>query len=349
MDENCFGMHAVRIHQHGGPDVLTYEEAPDPRPGAGDVLVRVRACAMNHLDIHIRRGIPGMKLPLPHILGCDVAGTVAAVGTEVTEWKPGDEVLVNPGVSCGRCHACLSGKDNFCREYAILGEHTHGGYAEYVRAPLANIVSKPQGLSFPEAAAIPLVCLTAWDMLVTGAGVQPGDTVLVWGAGSGVGSVAIQIAKAFGARVIAVAGADWKLEQARALGADETINHRAQQVGEEVRRLTGRRGVDIVFEHVGEATWDVSLKALARGGRLVTCGATSGFAAQTDLRYVFSRCLMIRGTFVGSKGTLFDILRLVEAGSLRPVVHEVIPLRDARRAHETMERGELFGKLVLVP
>ncbi len=342
-------MQAVRFHQHGGPEVLAYEEAPDPRPGARDVLVRVYACAMNHLDLHIRRGIPGMKLPLPHILGSDVAGTVAAVGSEVTAWRPGDEVLVNPGISCGRCQACLSGHDNLCREYAILGEHIHGGYAEYVQVPLANVIPKPSRLSFPEAAAVPLVFITAWDMLVVSAGVRPEETVLVWGAGSGVGSAAIQIAKAFGARVIAVAGAEWKLEQAKALGADETVNHRTQQVGDEVRRLTDRRGVDIVFEHVGQATWDVSLKALARGGRLVTCGATSGFAAQTDLRFVFSRQLLIRGTFMGSKGTLFDILRLVEAGRLRPVVHEVIPLRDVRRAHEMMERSEQFGKLVLVP
>ncbi len=342
-------MQAVRIHQHGGPDVLTYEEAPDPAAGARDVLVRVHACAMNHLDIHVRRGIPGMKLPLPHVLGSDIAGTIAAAGAEVTSWREGDEVVVNPGVSCGRCQACLSGDDNLCREYAILGEHIHGGYAEYVRVPLANVLSKPPQLSFVDAAAVPLVFITAWDMLVVGARVRPGETVLVWGAGSGVGSAAIQIAKLFGARVIGVAGADWKLERARALGADETVNHRTQPVGDEIRRLTDRRGVDIVVEHVGQATWDVSLKALARGGRLVTCGATSGFGADTDLRFVFSRRLQIRGTFMGSKGTLHDILRLVEARRLRPVVHEVIPLRDARRAHETMERSEQFGKLVLVP
>ncbi len=342
-------MRAVRIHEHGGPEVLAYEEAPDPAPGARDVLVRVHACAMNHLDIHVRRGIPGMALPLPHILGSDVAGTVAAVGTEVTAWREGDEVVLNPGVSCGRCQACLSWDDNLCREYAILGEHIAGGYAEYVRVPVANVLAKPPALSFADAAAVPLVFLTAWDMLVAGARVRPGDAVLVWGAGSGVGSAAIQIAKLFGARVIAVAGSAWKLERARALGADDTIDHRTQPVGEEVRRLTGRRGVDVVVEHVGKATWDTSLKALARGGRLVTCGATSGPAAQTDLRYVFSRRLLIRGTFMGSKGTMYDILRLVEAGRLRPVVHEVIPLREARRAHEAMERSEHFGKLVLVP
>ena len=342
-------MHAVRFHEHGGPEVLVYEEASRPQPGARDVLVQVRACAMNHLDIHVRRGIPGMTLPLPHILGSDVAGVVAETGSEVTAWREGDEVLLNPGVSCGRCEACLSGDDNLCREYAILGEHIPGGYAEFVRVPVANVLPKPKSLSFTDAAAVPLVFLSAWDMLVVGARVRPSDTVLVWGAGSGVGSAAIQIAKLFGARVIGVAGADWKLERAKALGADETVNHATQRVGDEVRRLTDRRGVDVVFEHVGQATWDTSLKALARGGRLVTCGATSGPAAQTDLRYVFSRKLMIRGTFMGSKGTMVEILRLVEAGRLRPVVHEVIPLRDVRRAHEMMESREQFGKLVLVP
>lgn len=342
-------MRAVRFHQHGGPDVLTYEDAPDPVPGPGQVLVRVRACAMNHLDIHVRRGIPGMAVPLPHTLGSDVAGEVAAVGPGVADCKPGDAVVVNPGVSCGRCEACLSGEDNLCRRYSILGEHIAGGYADLVAVPEANILPKPARLSFSDAAAVPLVFLTAWDLLVAGARVRPSDTVLVWGAGSGVGSAAIQIAKVFDARVIAIAGADWKLERARALGADETINHATHAVADEVRRLTGRRGVDVVVEHVGQATWETSLRALARGGRLVTCGSTSGFAAQTDLRFVFSRRLMIRGTFMGSKGTMPEILRLVEAGRLRPVVHNVRPLRDARSAHETMERREQFGKLVLEP
>lgn len=342
-------MYAVRIHQHGGPEVLTYEEVPDPVCGPGQVLVRVRACAMNHLDLHVRRGIPGVRLPLPHILGSDIAGEVAAVGPGVTSCRPGDEVVVSPGVSCGHCEACLNGDDNLCRQYGILGEHLDGGDAEYVCVPEANILPKPSGLSFPEAAAVPLVFLTAWDMLVEGARVRPGETVLVWGAGSGVGSAAIQIAKLFGARVIAVAGADWKLERARSLGADETINHATQSVGDEVRRLTDRRGVDVVVEHVGQATWETSIRALARGGRLVTCGSTSGYAAQTDLRYVFSRKLLIRGTFMGRKSTLFSVFRFVEAGRLRPVVHEVIPLPEVRRAHELLERREQFGKLVLVP
>jgi len=342
-------MRAVRFHAHGGPEVLVYEDAPDPVLGPGRVLVRVRACAMNHLDIHVRRGIPGLRLPLPHILGSDIAGDVAAVGPGVTACREGDAVLVNPGVSCGRCEACLAGDDNLCPAYGILGEHLPGGYAEYVAVPETNVLPKPEGLSFVDAAAVPLVFITAWDMLVAGARVRPADTVLVWGAGGGVGSAAIQIAKVCGARVIAVAGADWKLERARALGADEAINHATQSVPDEVRRLVGRRGVDVVVEHVGQATWDTSIRALRRGGRLVTCGATSGYAAQTDLRYVFSRRLTIRGTFMGSKGTLFEIVRLVEAGRLRPVVHQTFALADARRAHEMMERSEQFGKLVLVP
>jgi NADPH:quinone reductase-like Zn-dependent oxidoreductase len=342
-------MHAVRFHQHGGPEVLTYEEAPTPEIGAHDALVRVRACAMNHLDVHLRRGIPGLRISLPHILGADISGEIAQVGREVSEWHAGDEVLLNPGVSCGRCQACLSGTDNLCREYAILGEHVDGGYAEYVRVPVINVMPKPAALQFTDAAAIPLAFISAWDMLVVGAGVGPSDTVLVWGAGSGVGSAAIQIAKIFGARIIAVAGSDWKLERARVLGADETINHSTKSVAEEVRRLTGRRGVDVVVEHVGLATWDTSLKALAKGGRLVTCGATTGHMVETDLRYVFSRRLMIRGTYMGSKTTLPEILRLVSAGRLRPVVHEVIALHDAKLAHEMLEKREQFGKLVLVP
>jgi NADPH:quinone reductase-like Zn-dependent oxidoreductase len=340
---------AVRIHRHGGPEELTYEDAPAPILGARDVLVRVRACGINHLDLHVRRGMPGITVPMPHILGCDVSGVVERVGAEVSACRVADEVVLAPGLSCGRCEACLAGDDNLCREYAILGEHTAGGYAELVRVPEANVLPKPEGMSFPEAAAIPLVFLTAWDMLVVGARVKPQETVLVWGAGSGVGSAAIQVAKVFGARVLAVAGADWKLERARALGADEAINHTIARVGDEVRRLTARRGVDIVFEHVGQATWDASIKALARGGRLVTCGSTSGHAAQTDLRYVFSRRLTIRGTFMGGRSTLFDIFRLVSAGRLHPVVHEVMPLREVRRAHELLERGEHFGKVILVP
>ncbi len=342
-------MRAVRVYEHGGPEVLRLEELQTPEPGPGQVRVRVRAAAMNHLDLWVRKGIPGVRFPLPLTLGSDGAGVVDAVGPGVKSARPGEEVVLNPGVSCGVCAACLRGRDNLCREYGLLGEHRDGTDAEFVLVPEANLVRKPANLTFEEAAAFPLVFLTAWNMLVTNARLRPGEDVLVWGAGSGVGSAAIQIAKAFRARVIAVAGDDWKLERARQLGADETVNHRTQDVLAEVRRLTDRRGVDVVFEHVGQATWEVSVKALARGGRLVTCGATSGPLVQTDVRYVFGRALSLYGTWVGSKGELLDLLPLVERGVLRPVVDRVFPLSEVRDAHSYLEAGQHFGKVVLVP
>lgn len=320
---------------------------PPPAVGPTDVLVRVRAAALNHLDVWIRKGLPRLAVTFPHIPGADVAGVVAEAGDAVRAIRVGDEVVVAPGISCGVCASCLAGEDNLCRDYSILGEHRHGGYAEFVAVPEANILPKPPQLSFEEAAAVPLVFLTAWNMLVTNGRLRFGDEVLVWGAGSGVGSAAIQIAGLFSARVIAVAGAAWKLEKARALGAAAGIDHREQDVLEEVRRLTGRRGVDVVFDHVGAATWQTSLKSLARGGRLVTCGATSGPEAVTDIRYVYGRRLSIHGTWMGTKRELHEVMRLVRAGRLRPVVHQVFPLDQAAAAQQVMERREHFGKLVL--
>jgi NADPH:quinone reductase-like Zn-dependent oxidoreductase len=340
-------MRAAVYTGHGGLEVIRLQEMPVPALGPTDVLVRVRATALNHLDLWVRRGLPRLRLTFPHIAGADVAGVVERVGAGVRAVAEGQEVLLAPGISCGVCRACLAGEDNLCPEYGILGEHRPGGLAEFVAVPEINVLPKPQALSFEEAAAFPLVFLTAWNMLVTNGRVGFEDTVLVWGAGSGVGSAAIQIARAFGARVIAVAGADWKLERARALGADETINHRAQDVLEEVRRLTGKRGVDLVVDHVGAATWDTSLKALARGGRLLTCGATSGAEAATDIRYIFGRRLAILGTWMGPKRDLRQALALLEAGRLRPVVHAVLPLEELARAEEILERAEHFGKVVL--
>lgn len=340
-------MRAVAYSRHGGPEVLSVHEMPRPAFGPNDVLVRVKAVALNHLDVWIRVGLPRLKVTFPHIPGADVSGVVDEVGDAVATVRPGQEVVIAPGISCGVCEYCVAGEDNLCREYSILGEHRHGGYADYVSVPQENVLPKPAHLTFEEAAAIPLVFLTAWNMLVTNGRVRFGDAVLIWGAGSGVGSAGIQIAKLFSARVIAVAGAPWKLEKARELGADEGIDHREQDVLEEVRRLTGKRGVDIVFDHVGAATWQTSIKALARGGRLVTCGATSGPEAMTDIRYIYGRRLSIHGTWMGSKRELHQIMKLVDAKKLNPVVHQVIPLEKAAEAQQIMERSEHFGKLVL--
>jgi NADPH:quinone reductase-like Zn-dependent oxidoreductase len=341
-------MKAIVIHRHGGAEVLEPAELPEPQPGPGEALVRVRACALNRLDIWTRQGLPGRSVPFPHVLGNDIAGEVAAVGAGVAGVGVGQRVMLQPGTSCGRCAACLSGEDSFCREYRLLGAHLPGGYAEYVRCPVQNLVALPDAVAFPAAAAFPLVFLTAWRMLVTRARVRLGEDVLVWAAGSGVGMAAIQIAKLHGARVIATAGTAEKLEKARGLGADEAINHRDEDVVTRVKALTGKRGVDVVIEHVGEATWEKSILALAPGGRLVTCGATTGPNGKTELRYVFAKQLSLMGSYMGSKAELLEAAPHFFAGRLRPVVHEVLPLAEARRAHETMEASRHFGKLVLV-
>jgi NADPH:quinone reductase-like Zn-dependent oxidoreductase len=340
---------ATIFKQHGGPEVLEYTDVPDPKPRANEVLVEVKACALNHLDLFVRNGMPGIEIPLPHILGSDVAGVVREVGELVTWVKPGAEVMVQPGVSCGHCEACLSGRDNLCREYDMVGYRRNGGYAELVAVPGANIIPKPGELSWEEAAALPLVTVTAWHMLVTRANVQPGDDVLVHAAGSGVGSIAIQIAKLRGARVITTASSDDKLAKARELGADETINYTRDDWPKEVRRLTDRKGVDVVVEHTGAATWAGSISALKNNGRLVTCGATSGFDAHTDLRQVFYRHLTLLGSFMGSKGELLEAMKFVAAGKIRAVVDRVLPLSEARQAHELLENRAQFGKVVLQP
>ena len=342
-------MKAAIFHKHGGPEVLEYADVPEPQIRANEVLVEVKACALNHLDIFARGGLPGIEIPLPHILGNDIAGVVRKVGELVTWVKQGDGVMVQPGVSCGHCEACLSGQDNLCREYDIIGYRRNGGYAELVAVPGVNILPKPPQLSWEEAAALPLVTVTAWHMLVTRANVQPGEDVLVQAAGSGVGSIAIQIAKLRGARVITTASSDAKLAKARELGADETINYTHDDWPKEVRRLTNKKGVDVVVEHTGAATWPGSISSLKNNGRLVTCGATSGFDARTDLRQVFYRHLTLLGSFMGSKGELVEALKFVREGKIRAVVDRVLPLSEARQAHELIEDRAQFGKVVLRP
>jgi NADPH:quinone reductase-like Zn-dependent oxidoreductase len=340
-------MKAIVFHQHGDPNVLHYTDVNEPHLRHNEVLVKVHACALNHLDLWVRRGLPGVPIPLPHIPGSDIAGEVVKVGPDVHTVHIGQKVLLAPGVTCGKCPACLAGRDNLCRDYTNLGYMIDGGCAEYVRCPDVNCMPYPENLDWVHAAAIPLVFLTAWHMLVNRAQLRPGDTALIIGAGSGVGSAAIQIAKYFGAYVISTAGSDEKLAKAKQIGADDVIHHKIMHISKEVRRLTNNRGVDVVFEHVGVATWDESVKSLALGGRLVTCGCTTGYDAKLDLRFLFTRQLSIVGSYMGSKDELRTVLRLVALGRLTPVVDKVWPLHDCIAAHTYLEKGKQFGKIVL--
>ena len=342
-------MKAVVFEQHGGPEVLQYrEDVPDPTPGPFEVRVRVRAASVNHLDIWTRKGLP-YKIAMPHILGNDAAGVIDQVGSNVTHLNVGDEVVIAPGAGCNHCRACLDGDDMLCLSYDLFGLRKQGAYAELLVAPARNAFAKPSSLSFEEAASMPLVFLTAWHMLVGRAALKPGETVLVLAAGSGVGIAAIQIAKMLGATVIATASTDAKLEKARALGADETINYSSQDFALETRRLTGKRGVDVVIEHTGQDTWEKSVASLARGGRLVTCGASSGFDGKTDLRALFGKSISLHGSYMGRLAEFDEVLKHIRAGRLKPVLDRVLPLRDARAAHEALEQRAQFGKIVLVP
>src|SRR5438309_6247176 len=337
-------MNAIIFHQHGAPEVLKYKDAPEPSIRPNEVIVRVKACALNHLDLWVRRGIAGVPIPLPHIPGSDASGEIAQIGADVTTVRVGQKVVLAPGVTCGKCTACISGQDNRCRQFTNLGYLIDGGCAEFVRPPKVNCLPYPENLTFEEAASIPLVFQTAWHMLVARAELQPGEDVLVLGAGSGVGSAAIQIAKFFGARVLATASTDEKLQKAKQLGADHFINHKTQKIRDEVHRITNKRGVDVVFEHVGTATWDDSLASLALGGRLVTCGATTGFDAKVDLRFLFSRQLSLLGSYMGRKSELLTVMKLIAAGKLKPIVDRIFPLNEISAAHAYLESGQQFGK-----
>ncbi|HWC95189.1 MAG TPA: zinc-binding dehydrogenase [Candidatus Sulfopaludibacter sp.] len=342
-------MKAARIHQHGGPEVLVYEDVPEPQIKANEVLVRVRASALNHVDLFVRAGIPGMKFSMPHILGCDIAGEVVAVGDLCERVKPGWRVLLSPGTSCRQCEQCLSGQDNFCRRYTMFGYARDGGNTEMLAAPEYSVIQIPDDFGFEEAAATPLVFLTAWHMLMGRARLQPGEDVLVLAASSGVGMAAIQIAKMFQCRVIATAGGEEKMARGRELGADFTIDHYKQDISAEVKRITGKRGVDVVVEHVGVATWQKSMESLTPGGRLVTCGATTGYDAAVDLRYLFSKQWSLLGSFMGTMGELHQVLKFVFRKQIKPVVDSVYPLSEIRAAHERLESKQQFGKVVVVP
>ena len=338
-------MKAVRIHQFGGPEVLTYEEIPDPKPRKDQVLVRVRACALNHLDLWVRNGLPGVNLP--HILGSDIAGEIADVGEYISDLKPGQRVIVAPMSFCNRCPKCVAGLQNQCRQFTVYGNAIDGGNCELIAVPAVNIIPIPDSLDFIQAASVPLVFVTAWHMLAGRAAIRPGQTVLIIGANSGVGIAAIQIAKLFHCRVITTAGDERKMQKARELGADFVINHYQQKIAQEVRSITKGEGVDIVFEHVGPATWQESMRSLKAGGTLVTCGATTGPKVDLELRFLFSRNLSILGSYMGTMSELNEVLGHVFVGRLKPVVDRVFPLQEIRAAHEHLEKSQMFGKVVL--
>jgi NADPH:quinone reductase-like Zn-dependent oxidoreductase len=342
-------MKAVRFHTHGGLNVLKYEDAPEPKIQPNEVLVKVRACALNHLDLWLRQGATSWKLPMPHIVGSDISGEVTETGSLVTRVKVGDRVLLCPGISCGQCAMCAKGLDSACRAYTLFGVMMDGGYAEYVKSPEVNAIPIPGDLSFDEAAAVPLVFVTAWHMLMTRARLKLGEDVLVMGAGSGVGSAAIQLAKLMQARIIAVAGSDSKLEKARALGADFGINHRTQSISEEVKRITGKRGVDVIVEHVGAAVWEACFESLATYGRLVTCGTTSGEEVQLNMRLLYGRQRTLLGSFMGGRWELLAALKFIGDRKVKAVIDSAFPLKDAAAAQQKMEGRDFFGKILLHP
>lgn len=340
-------MKAVVFHEHGGLEVLKYEEVPEPAIGPEEVLIRVKATSVNYLDIWVRRGLPGISLP--HILGADVAGLVEKVGERVEGVKVGQRAIANPNLSCGKCEHCRAGQDSLCVSYKILGEQVDGGYAEFVKLPGRNVIPLPEHVGFEEAAAATLVFMTAWRALISRAGLRPGEDILILGAGGGVATAAIQLAKLVGARVFVTASSEEKLQKAKELGADLLINYREVEFDKEIRRLTGKRGVDVVVDSIGAETWLRSLRSLAKNGRLITYGATSGANPQAELRLIFWNQLKIIGSTMASTKELHDVLKLLWAGKLKPVIHKVMPLREAAEAQRLLEERKAFGKVVLVP
>ncbi len=342
-------MRAVRLHEFGGPDRLRVEEVPTPAPGPGQALVQVGACGVNHLDLWVCAGTLAVKPTLPHTLGSEVAGSVAALGPGAAGVRDGDRVAVHPYLHCGHCEYCLRGEETTCLRSDILGLVSDGGYADYVLVPAHSLVPLPEGVDAVTGAALALSALTAWHMLVTRARLQVGETVLVWGGSSGVGSAAVQLAKRQGARVLATAGSAAKLERVRALGADAVIDHREQDVARAVRELTGRRGVDVVLEHVGEATWAISVAVLARNGRLVSCGATTGGDVGFNLWPFFAKQVQFIGCYGGTRAELASVLALAASGVLVPAIDGTYTLDAVPTALARLEASEHFGKLVVTP
>ena len=345
-------MKAAVFDEHGGIDVLRYQDLPVPKPGPNDVLMKVKAAACNYNDLWARRGLPGVTFILPHISGSDASGVVEQVGSAVTNVKIGDEIIHHCGQSCRACDACTRGQEFFCKQFKIFGFQTGpliGTYGEYVVFPAVQALPKPENLSWEEASTLSLCLVTAWRMLVTRARIQAGDHVLIWGGAGGLGYLAIQICNLFNARPIAVVSGSKKAKFVEELGAEYIIDRDVQNVEEEVKKIVGRRGVDVVFEHVGQETWPTSIQCLRWGGSLVICGATTGFEAHTDLRFVWNKQLTLMGSHMGSKWELLEALSFVESGEINPVISQVLPLRDVPMGQDLMEQNEVVGKIVYVP
>ena len=340
-------MKALAFAEFGGPEKLALRDVPDPKIGPDDVLVRVRACALNHLDLFVREGIPALRTRLPFWTGCDIAGDVAETGANVVSVKVGDRVCVNPNLTCGQCEFCLAGEDSLCVRYGILGEHEPGGLAELVKVRATNLLPMPAHVTYEDAASFILTSMTAWRMVVTQGAVRPGQDVLILGVGGGVSSTAVQIAKLAGARVIVTSSSDEKLERAKALGADLGINYAKEPWATKVFEATNRRGVDLVIENVGAATWKDSMRAVRRGGRIVTCGATSGPIGETDIRVLFWKQIHVIGSTMANTKEFHDVMRLFFAGRLRAIVDEVVDWKDGAAAQQRLAEGKQFGKIVL--
>ena len=341
-------MKAVLLREHGDRSVIRLEEIPIPEPGPGEVRLRVRACALNWLDVGVRLGPKFGEIPLPLITGSDIAGEIDALGAEVTGWQIGQAVLVYPLLTCGVCEYCRNGQPTTCPDHQIIGEHLDGGLAEYVVVPAANLLPKPVNLSFVEGAALPVVLMTAWHMLIRIGQLQAGETVLILGAGGGVASVGIQVARYAGARVLATTSTAEKMARARDLGADVAFNYRAENWVDQVLAATGGRGVDLVQDNVGAATWPDSLRVLARNGRLVPCGSHSGATVSLEIGQIYHKQLQILGSNGGTYQDLVTGLALVEAGHIRPVVDTTLPLDQIREGHRLLEEGTHFGKVIMV-
>ena len=342
-------MKALYFEKHGELDVLQYGDVPDLTPGPEDVLIRVHACALNFLDIWVRRGWPGLKLEMPHWCGADVAGEIVEIGEKVSGWSTGQRVVVDPGITTMKDEFTRSGEDSVSPGYRIIGEHIRGGNAEYLRVSAGNLKEMPDDLDYPEAAAPLLVSLTAWRMLIGRANLKAGETVLIVGAGGGVNSMAIQIAKLAGAFVYVVAANAEKAEKALKLGADVTLDRSQVDWGKEIFKQTARRGVDVVVDNVGKATLKKSMMAVARGGRIVIVGNTSGPQAEIDIRFIFGKQISLIGSTMGSHQDFHDVTELLWANKLKPVIDRVMPLKDGVEAYRAMEKGEQFGKIVLAP